>query len=61
MEINKTNTSGGISVLTFLGIVFVVLKLCNLITWSWWWVLFPFYFQFVLIFVILVACWLFLK
>lgn len=24
-----------------LTIVFVVLKLCNMITWSWFWVLFP--------------------
>ncbi|BAU40123.1 hypothetical protein [Ralstonia phage RSP15] len=27
-----------------LGIVFVVLKLCGVINWSWWLVLLPFYF-----------------
>lgn len=26
---------------TLLTIAFIVLKLCNVITWSWWWVLAP--------------------
>ena len=26
---------------TLLTIAFVVLKLCNVISWSWWWVLSP--------------------
>lgn len=26
-----------------LGIVFVVLKLCGVIGWSWWWVTIPFW------------------
>ncbi|MBP5202283.1 hypothetical protein J6Z39_09105 [bacterium] len=26
-----------------LGIVFVTLKLCNVIGWSWWWVTAPFW------------------
>jgi hypothetical protein len=26
---------------TLLTIAFIVLKLCNVITWSWWWVLSP--------------------
>lgn len=32
-----------VSVLSLLGIAFVVLKLCNVITWSWWWVTAPFW------------------
>lgn len=24
-----------------LGLAFIILKLCNVITWSWWWVLLP--------------------
>lgn len=24
-----------------LAIVFIILKLCNVISWSWWWVLSP--------------------
>lgn len=38
---SKSNNSGGIGVLYLLTIVFVVLKLCNVIDWSWWWVLSP--------------------
>ena len=26
-----------------LGVAFVVLKLCKVIDWSWWWVLLPFW------------------
>jgi hypothetical protein len=28
---------------TILGISFIILKLCNVIGWSWWWVLAPFW------------------
>jgi hypothetical protein len=35
--------SGGIGVIGALGIVFIVLKLTNVIDWSWWWVLAPFW------------------
>ena len=33
----------GMSVLTVVGIVFIILKLTSLINWSWWLVLLPFY------------------
>lgn len=39
---NKNASAGGgitLSGLTFL--VFLVLKLCNVINWSWWWVTAP--------------------
>lgn len=32
---------GGTSVCTLLTVAFVVLKLCGIISWSWWWVLSP--------------------
>lgn len=32
---------GGISFMSLLTIVFIVLKLCSVIKWSWWWVLAP--------------------
>lgn len=35
--------SGGIGVLGLLGVVFVTLKLCGVIDWSWWWVTAPFW------------------
>lgn len=34
-----------------LGIVFVVLKLCHVIDWSWWWVTCPFWGVFIIAFV----------
>jgi hypothetical protein len=38
---NKETKSGGIGFCGLLTIVFIVLKLCNVIAWSWWWVLAP--------------------
>lgn len=32
-----------ISLSTILGVTFIVLKLCKVIDWSWWWVLCPFW------------------
>lgn len=39
----KTTTAakGGVSALELLLIAFIVLKLCKVINWSWWWVLSP--------------------
>ena len=34
-------TRSGINFLELLLIAFIVLKLCKVITWSWWWVLSP--------------------
>lgn len=33
----------GTSIAGLLGIAFVVLKLCGVIDWSWWWVTLPFW------------------
>ena len=39
---NKNNgVSGGLGLGTVLFLIFLVLKLCNVITWSWWWVTAP--------------------
>ena len=43
MEEKNNKTSGGITVLGLLGVAFIVLKLCKVISWSWWWVLAPFW------------------
>lgn len=37
----NNNTSGGIGFTGLLTIVFITLKLLNVISWSWWWVLSP--------------------
>ena len=44
---SKSNTSsGGIGFAGLLTIVFIVLKLIGVITWSWWWVLAPLWISF---------------
>jgi hypothetical protein len=37
----SSSSSGGIGFVGLLTIAFIVLKLCNVIDWSWWWVLSP--------------------
>lgn len=38
---NNNKSSGGIGFLGLLAIVFITLKLCKVIDWSWWWVTCP--------------------
>ena len=38
---NSTSSSGGVSFLGLLAVLFIGLKLGGVITWSWWWVLAP--------------------
>ncbi len=37
----KSSNRGGVGFLGLLQVAFVVLKLCGVIGWSWWWVLAP--------------------
>lgn len=39
----KVVSGGGISLSTILGVVFIILKLTGVISWSWLWVLAPFW------------------
>jgi hypothetical protein len=41
MNENKSTVSGGIGFTGVLQIVFIVLKLCKVINWSWWAVMLP--------------------
>ena len=52
------SSSGNIGVLGLLGIVFVVLKLTEVIDWSWWWVTAPFWGGFALIIVVALVVYL---
>lgn len=45
----------GMTALTALLIAFIVLKLCGVIAWSWWWVLSPIWLPFVAVIVFLIA------
>ena len=38
---SNSNSDGGIGLGGVLLVVFIVLKLCEVIAWSWWWVLCP--------------------
>ena len=38
---NNNSSTGGIGFCSLLAIVFITLKLCNVIQWSWWWVTCP--------------------
>lgn len=55
MADKSTNSSGGIGVCGLLGVVFVTLKLCHVIHWSWWWVTCPFWAPVAIVFLVL-AC-----
>ena len=44
-----------LAVADVLGIVFIVLKLIGAITWSWWWVLSPWWISLILTFIILMC------
>ena len=44
----------GINLFGILGIVFIVLKLCKVITWSWWLVTLPFWFGVPILLIILI-------
>lgn len=54
MSNTSNNTlSGGVGFLGLLTIVFITLKLCGVIAWSWWWVLSPLIFGVSLVLLIL--------
>jgi hypothetical protein len=42
----NTNTGSRITIPSLLGVVFIALKLCGVIHWSWIWVLAPFWMVF---------------
>ena len=52
MENGSTNVGGGIGFTGLLTVVFVVLKLVGIISWSWWWVLSPIWISLALFIVI---------
>lgn len=45
----ETKTSSGLSMGSLLQVAFIVLKMCGIINWSWWWVLAPTWVTFALI------------
>lgn len=47
--------SSGIGFFSVLTIIFIVLKLTNVIAWSWWWVLAPTWISVVIVLLILLV------
>ena len=60
MKDSKNNGSGGISFASLLTVAFIVLKLLDVITWSWLWVLSPIWITIILV-IVLIVCMLFLE
>ena len=54
-KLNNSSTSGGLGISGVLTVAFVVLKLCHVIDWSWWWVLSPLWISTALGIIIVVA------
>ena len=40
---SSSSSSGGAGFTSLLALTFIILKLCGVIDWSWWWVLSPFW------------------
>ena len=59
MNNNQTVTTS-FPIASILSIVFVVLKLTNVISWSWWWVLSPLWIPLGLIAILFVIVFIFL-
>lgn len=45
----NSSGGGGVSVLTVIGVVFIILKLVGTINWPWLWVLAPFWIPFMFV------------
>ena len=52
---STSSSSGVVGVFGLLGVVFVTLKLCGVINWSWWWVTCPFWIGLPLVFLIILV------
>ena len=54
----KNGNSGGVGFTGMLTIVFIILKLCGVISWSWIWVLSPLWISAVVLVVLIVIVWM---
>ena len=61
MSSSSSTSSGGLSFTGALTILFIGLKLTNVITWSWWWVLSPIWISLsIALFILLIVATIFL-
>lgn len=54
------SNNGGMGIVTVLTIIFIVLKLCKVINWSWIWVLCPIWIE-ILFWIAVVVIWYIVK
>lgn len=54
MSKSSSASTGGIGFCGLLAVAFIVLKLCNVIQWSWWWVLAPLWIPAAIVIVLIV-------
>lgn len=52
------NKENGFSLGTILTIIFVILKLCKVIEWNWWWVFSPILIESGIVLLIIFIVWL---
>ena len=52
------NKENGFSLGTVLTIIFVILKLCKVIEWNWWWVFSPILIESGIVLLIIFILWL---
>ena len=51
---DNTSNSSGIGFVGLLTVAFIVLKLCGIISWSWWWVLSPLWISATVVFSVII-------
>lgn len=56
---NNSNSGNGVGLAGFVFLVFLILKLTNVIAWSWWWVTAPLWGGFAIGLVIFILCVIF--
>lgn len=54
MDNNNNRSSGDMGIFTVVGNVFIILKLCKVINWSWIWILSPFWIPIVITIAIII-------
>lgn len=55
----KNDAQGGMTFTGALTLIFIVLKLCKVVTWSWLWVLSPIWISWGAILVLILFVWIF--
>lgn len=56
MKENNSTSTGGVGLVGLVFVAFLVLKLCKVINWSWWWVFSPLWITALVFVVALIVC-----